>query len=77
MYILINTYHNTVATTKYSPEERKEISYRVYSGVATNAEKQARNRARRSLCGIRECMCSNGWGERIDIKDFTFISKEI
>ncbi|MDY6835524.1 MAG: hypothetical protein SVY53_12065 [Chloroflexota bacterium] len=63
-YELINNFHNTKTTTKYSAEERQEIDYRVYTGTAAAAEKQARRRARNALCPSIDCQCCNDWGER-------------
>jgi len=64
MYTLANTYHNTTTKTKYSPDERERINEDIYNGDATDAEIQARRRARRALCGITGCTCGNDWGER-------------
>jgi hypothetical protein len=64
MYTMKNSFHNTSATTKYSPEARYEIDYRIASGTATEAEKQARRRAHNKLCGSPTCTCGNSWGER-------------
>jgi hypothetical protein len=64
MYTLTNNFHNTETKSKYSPAERDDIDARVYNGKATPAEKQARKRAWNKLCGISDCQCSNGWGER-------------
>ncbi len=63
-YTIANSFHNTEAKTKYSPEERYRIDERIAMGQATNAEKQARRRAHDKLCGSPTCTCSNSWGER-------------
>ncbi len=64
MYKMVNTFHNTSAATKYSPEERYEIDMRIAQGTAPEAEKQARRRAHNKLCGSQNCTCGNSWGER-------------
>ncbi len=67
MYKISNSFHNTAAGTKYSPEQRHEIEERIATGTATDAERQAMRRAKKKLCGfpqIAMCSCSDGWGER-------------
>jgi hypothetical protein len=64
LYTMKNSFHNTFAQTKYSPDERFLISVNRLQGKATGAEIQAERRAFNKLCGIRDCTCCNSWGER-------------
>ena len=63
-HTISNSFHGTVATTKYSEEERERIAMCRAQGTATEAEVQAMRRAHNKLCGNSTCTCSNGWGER-------------
>ena len=63
-YTLKNTYHNSQTATKYSPEERAEISMSDSGDPKASAGRQAMRRARKALCGMSQCSCCNSWGER-------------
>jgi len=64
MYEIINNFHGTTARTKYSPEAREKIEIMRAEGKALAAEIAAMNRSRNKLCGVSDCCCGNGWGER-------------
>jgi hypothetical protein len=65
-YELTNSFHGTKTWTTYSAERREQIDYLIASGKldSRSNEYRARSRARRTLCGIWNCKCSNAWGER-------------
>lgn len=66
MTILINTFHNTKAKTRYTQEQLNDIEHKdaTRPGLVTSAERSLIYRIRKQLCGIKDCTCGNFWGAR-------------
>ncbi len=63
-YTYSNSFHNTEVSTRRSPEELEAVLYRLYSGKASDAERQLQRRMRAVLCGVTGCTCGDDFGRR-------------
>ena len=64
MNTLTNSYHNTEARTKLTDDELEALSYRLYDGTATDADRATRRRLHDRLCGSNDCTCGDDFGRR-------------
>lgn len=63
MYTYKNTFHNTESLSRYSPEELERAVHENYYGRRTKVYETV-IRLKKVLCGHKDCICSNPWGER-------------
>ncbi len=62
---IINTFHNTVYNSKRSIVELREIHRKIYQNeLVPAADRKALYRITNALCGVKDCICGNDWGER-------------
>lgn len=59
-----NDYHNTEITINKTDEQLDAISYRIYAGTASKADKAYRRRLHDALCGSDDCTCGDEFGRR-------------
>ena len=65
-YIYRNSFHDTIAVSRYSPEEYADYyaGTRGGSWVRERKMEDAAKRLRGKLCGISDCQCSSWIGVR-------------
>lgn len=64
MYTYTNSFHNTSARSRYSPEQLEDISVRILGHLLSSAEKAMQYRLWKKLCGMSDCTCGDNFGRR-------------
>jgi hypothetical protein len=59
-----NDFHNMKITINKTDKQLDAISYRIYSGTASKADKAYRRKLHNALCGSDECTCGDDFGRR-------------
>lgn len=59
-----NSFHNTELSINKTDEQLDAISYRIYEGRASQADKAYRRKLHNALCGSDDCTCGDKFGRR-------------